>query len=410
MYANGEAVRWYRLAAEQGYAAAQFNLGVMYATGEGVPEDDAEAVRWYRLAAEQGYAAAQFNLGLMYATGEGVPEDAAEAVRWVRLAAEQGDVHRAVQPRGHVRHRRGRAQGRRRGGAVGTASPPSRVTPPRSSTSGSCHATGEGVPKDAAEAVRWVRLAAEQGYATAQSNLGLMYATGEGVPEDAAEAERGGSALPPSRVTPPRSSTSALDVRQRRGCARGRRRGGAVVPPCRRAGLRRRAAQPRGHVRHRRGRAQGRRRGGAVGTALPPSRVTPPRSSTSGSCTPTARVCPRTPPRRCGGTASPLSRATPPRSPTSGSCTPTARACPRTPPRRCGGTASPPSRATPPRSWRQPRGQGTCQRRGGAVVPHRRSLRVTPPRSSTSGSCTPTARVCLEDAAEAVRWYALRHR
>ena len=35
-------------------ADAQFNLGVMYDTGEGVPQDDAEAVRWFRLAAEQG--------------------------------------------------------------------------------------------------------------------------------------------------------------------------------------------------------------------------------------------------------------------------------------------------------------------------------------------------------------------
>ena len=63
----------FRQAAEQGHASAQFNLGLMYATGEGVPEDDAEAVRWYRMAAEQGHAGAQFNLGLMYATGGGRP-------------------------------------------------------------------------------------------------------------------------------------------------------------------------------------------------------------------------------------------------------------------------------------------------------------------------------------------------
>jgi len=47
-----EARRWYRLAAEQGLAIAQTNLGIGYANGLGVPEDDAEAVRWYRLAAE----------------------------------------------------------------------------------------------------------------------------------------------------------------------------------------------------------------------------------------------------------------------------------------------------------------------------------------------------------------------
>ena len=60
---DAEAGRWYRLAAEQGDAAAQRNLGLMYANGRGVPEDDAEAVRWYRLAAEQGLASAQYSLG-----------------------------------------------------------------------------------------------------------------------------------------------------------------------------------------------------------------------------------------------------------------------------------------------------------------------------------------------------------
>ena len=45
-----------RTLAEQGDAAAQFNLGFRYDYGWGVPEDDAEAVRWYRLAADQGYA------------------------------------------------------------------------------------------------------------------------------------------------------------------------------------------------------------------------------------------------------------------------------------------------------------------------------------------------------------------
>ena len=82
-----------RQAAEQGDATAQFNLGFMYANGEGVLKDNAEAVRWYRLAAEQGLASAQYNLGVMCAKGEGVLKDDAEAVRWYRLAAEQGDAH-----------------------------------------------------------------------------------------------------------------------------------------------------------------------------------------------------------------------------------------------------------------------------------------------------------------------------
>jgi TPR repeat protein len=77
--------------AEQGEAYAQYNLGVMYANGEGVPENDAEAVRWYRLAAEQGHAIGQYNLGLMYAEGEGVPQNNVRAYVWWSVAAAQGD-------------------------------------------------------------------------------------------------------------------------------------------------------------------------------------------------------------------------------------------------------------------------------------------------------------------------------
>jgi TPR repeat protein len=73
--------------AEQGDALAQSNLGFMYATGDGVPEDDAEAVRWYRLAAAQGHAPAQSNLGRMYATGDGVPENTERAYMWFSVAA-----------------------------------------------------------------------------------------------------------------------------------------------------------------------------------------------------------------------------------------------------------------------------------------------------------------------------------
>jgi len=52
--------------------SAQYSLGVMYANGLGVPEDDAEAARWFRLAAEQGNALAQYNLGFIYDSGRGV--------------------------------------------------------------------------------------------------------------------------------------------------------------------------------------------------------------------------------------------------------------------------------------------------------------------------------------------------
>ena len=63
----------------------------MYDNGRGVPQDDAEAVRWYRLAAEQGHAHAQNNLGVMYAAGLGVPHDYVSAHMWLNLAAATGD-------------------------------------------------------------------------------------------------------------------------------------------------------------------------------------------------------------------------------------------------------------------------------------------------------------------------------
>ena len=92
-YERGDYATAFRLMkplAEQGYAKAQYNLGVMYHKGEGVPADHAEAVKWFRKAAEQGYAKAQYNLGVMYRIGDGVPQDNTETMKWYRKAAEQG--------------------------------------------------------------------------------------------------------------------------------------------------------------------------------------------------------------------------------------------------------------------------------------------------------------------------------
>jgi len=76
---------WHPLA-EQGYASAQYNLGLMYGNGQGVPQDYKEAVKWWRLAADQDHAAAQYSLGLMYGNGQGVPQDYKEALKWYQLS------------------------------------------------------------------------------------------------------------------------------------------------------------------------------------------------------------------------------------------------------------------------------------------------------------------------------------
>ena len=62
----------------------------MYDDGQGVPQDYAEAVKWYRLAAEQGLPRAQLSLGVMYFEGHGVPLDYVRAHMWFNLSAAQG--------------------------------------------------------------------------------------------------------------------------------------------------------------------------------------------------------------------------------------------------------------------------------------------------------------------------------
>lgn len=145
------AEKYFRKAAEQGYAPAQNMLGICYEYGEGVEQDYLKAVEWYRKAAEQGYARAQCNLGQCYANGFGVEQDCAKAVEWYRKAAEQGYA---------------RAQ----------------------KNLGICYEVGRGVEQDYDKAVKWYRKAAVQCYAIAQVYLGNCYKWGRGVNQNYAVA------------------------------------------------------------------------------------------------------------------------------------------------------------------------------------------------------------------------------
>jgi len=86
-----------QIAAEQGYAPAQFHVGFMYEYGEGVPRDDKQAAFWYRKAAEQGDVDAQFVLGTKYHSGQGVTQDIVLAYTLFRLAAASGDAQATAQ-------------------------------------------------------------------------------------------------------------------------------------------------------------------------------------------------------------------------------------------------------------------------------------------------------------------------
>ncbi|WP_275113977.1 tetratricopeptide repeat protein [Psychromonas antarctica] len=76
--------------AKQGDAEAQYNQGLIYFNGKGVPQDYKQAAMWYRKAAEQGHAQAQYDLGSMYSNGKGVVQDDKKAYMWLNVARING--------------------------------------------------------------------------------------------------------------------------------------------------------------------------------------------------------------------------------------------------------------------------------------------------------------------------------
>ena len=84
-----EAVRWFRLAAEQEHGFSQLMLGIMYVKGDGVPQNYAEAANWWWLGASRGDTDCQINLARMYYEGKGVTQNYIEAHMWFNIAAAE---------------------------------------------------------------------------------------------------------------------------------------------------------------------------------------------------------------------------------------------------------------------------------------------------------------------------------
>lgn len=148
--------------ADRGEPAAQYNMGVLFQNGLGVPQDYTAAVKWYRLAADQGYTLAQNNLGLMFRYGLGVAEDYGEAINWLKLAAQPSfDWIRLTRNPGNA---------------------------DAQFNLGQMFDLGLGVPQNLVEAIKWYRLAADQGSIHAQVNAGYMYMNGLGGPKDYVQA------------------------------------------------------------------------------------------------------------------------------------------------------------------------------------------------------------------------------
>ena len=87
----GAAKEW-RPLAEQGDPVAQYNLGLLYLDGHGVPQSTVEAASWFKRAAEQDNSQAQHNLGAMYGSGQGVKRDYVQAYKWLNLCSAKGNA------------------------------------------------------------------------------------------------------------------------------------------------------------------------------------------------------------------------------------------------------------------------------------------------------------------------------
>ena len=206
-----------RMLAESGDAAAQNNLGALYATGEGVDQDYSEAANWYRKAAEQGHADAQINLGLLYSYGRGVDQDYSEAAYWFRKVDQNYSYshpeywYRREAELGHARDKLRLSDSYFNGDIVERDLLQSEYWLRKAAEQaeqdydsvsleynyndyvqlelGYRYRDGFRVEQDYSQAVYWFRKAAEQEDFDAQYALATLYANGEGVDQDYSQAE-----------------------------------------------------------------------------------------------------------------------------------------------------------------------------------------------------------------------------
>jgi TPR repeat protein len=145
------ASEWYLKAAQHGDSLAMRNVADMYREGIGVTKDYTEALGWYRKGAALRDATCMFYLGWMSHNGWGIAQDHKEAMTWYLKSAEQGD-YSAMRNMGVL------------------------------------HENGLGVAKDDVEAVRWYARAADLGDGLGMRYLGWAFQHGRGVDRDAAKA------------------------------------------------------------------------------------------------------------------------------------------------------------------------------------------------------------------------------
>lgn len=138
---NVTALTQLQQAAKGNNAKAQYELGKLYASGKGVPEDTAAAKKWFHRAAQNGNADAEFMMGIASYAPFGKKDNTAALV-WFGKAARQGHIKAQLML-------------------------------------SKLYFSGQGVGQDYAKAIKWLRRAAAQGDAKAEMSMSIMYLTGE---------------------------------------------------------------------------------------------------------------------------------------------------------------------------------------------------------------------------------------
>jgi len=191
-----KACQWFRKAAEQGHADAQFALGIMYTyDGKNVTKDDKAGFKFFLQAAYQGHVYAGFHVACAYRAGQGVDKNESAAFEWYQKAAEKGypDAQYIVAcaysvGQGIEQDKKKACELYQKSAAQGNGDGKTRLEEMAKQgiadaqyALGVMYANGQGVQQDSKEACEWYRKAALQGVAFAQNQLGWMYEHGQGV-------------------------------------------------------------------------------------------------------------------------------------------------------------------------------------------------------------------------------------
>lgn len=219
-----KSLAWLTQAANAGDMLAQFNLGLLFARGEGITPNDEKALHWWTMAEKNGSTKAPMMLGLFYHIGRGTGRSEKEAIRWYEKAIQYGEADALYnlamiyyQGRGveqdfkkaayylHTLANKGDTQAQNLYASLFLEGKGVKYSPEtaflwfkRAAQAGyvqamfnlaTAYRSGTGVAQDDKKALYWYKKAAEKNFAPAENIVAYMYAEGRGTKKDVEQAE-----------------------------------------------------------------------------------------------------------------------------------------------------------------------------------------------------------------------------